>query len=229
MKPTTEAPLEHTQIWELLPWFVNGRLDDTERARVEAHQRECGACRDEIAVQRRICAAFAVQSPVEQIPAASLNKLRQRLDKAGTSETERDRAGHEKLPVVRAPASWIRAAPIAAALVMAALIVGIPAVRYWHHAGQGGDSSTYQTVSKAAPQHPRTVIRAVFAPTVTLKELQGLLDDAGLSIVSGPTEAGVYSLAMNGSESAAWSLQRLRAHDSVRFAETITPLPAEPP
>ena len=229
MKQAIETPLEHAQIWELLPWFVNGRLAEAERARVEAHQRDCGACRDEIALQRRICAVFAVQSPVEQIPAASLNKLRQRLDKSATNETEPDLAGQETLAVVRPPAQRMRAAPIAAALVLAALVVGIPAVRYWQHPVQSGDSSTYDTVSKAAPQHPRTVIRAVFVDNVTLKELQGLLDDAGLSIVSGPTEAGVYSLAMNGSESAAWSLQRLRAHDSVRFAETITPLPAEPP
>ena len=67
------------------------------------------------------------------------------------------------------------------------------------------------------------VIRAVFAPTVTLSELQSLLDDAHLRIVSGPTEAGVYSLAMSGPQSIDWSLRKLRGHDTVRFAESIGP------
>jgi hypothetical protein len=63
----------------------------------------------------------------------------------------------------------------------------------------------------------------VFAPTVTLSELQALLDDAHLKIVSGPTEAGVYSLAMSASPSVDWSLRRLRAHEVVRFAESVAP------
>jgi len=34
----------------------------------------------------------------------------------------------------------------------------------------------------------------VFSPTITLVELQAILDEAQLRIISGPTEAGVYSL-----------------------------------
>jgi hypothetical protein len=78
-------------------------------------------------------------------------------------------------------------------------------------------------VTTTAQQPADTVIRAVFAPTVTLSELQGLLDDAHLKIVSGPTEAGVYSLAMSGSQSVDWSLRRLRGHEVVRFAESVVP------
>ncbi len=77
------------------------------------------------------------------------------------------------------------------------------------------------TVTTTAPQPANTAIRAVFAPTVTLSELQELLDDAHLKIVSGPTEAGVYSLAMSGSRSVDWSLQRLRGNEVVRFAEPV--------
>jgi hypothetical protein len=78
-------------------------------------------------------------------------------------------------------------------------------------------------------QHPGAVIRAVFAPTVTLSELQGLLDDAHLRIVAGPTEAGVYSLAMTAPQSIDWSLRQLRGHASVRFAEALGPAPPPAP
>jgi hypothetical protein len=50
-----------------------------------------------------------------------------------------------------------------------------------------------------------------------------------LKIVSGPTEAGVYSLAMSGPQSIDWSLRRLRGHDTVRFAEALGPAPVPPP
>jgi hypothetical protein len=67
------------------------------------------------------------------------------------------------------------------------------------------------------------VIRAVFAPATTLVELQKILDEAQLKIVSGPTEAGVYSLASNSSVTVRASLALLREHPTVRFAEATVP------
>jgi hypothetical protein len=65
----------------------------------------------------------------------------------------------------------------------------------------------------------------VFSPTVTLVELQTILDEAQLSIISGPTEAGVYSLASNSTLTVRASLALLRQHSSVRFAERTSPEP----
>ncbi len=70
---------------------------------------------------------------------------------------------------------------------------------------------------------PDEVIRAVFSPTITLVELQAILDEAQLRIVSGPTEAGVYSLAANSSRPVSSSLALLRGHPKVRFAESTQP------
>jgi hypothetical protein len=108
---------------------------------------------------------------------------------------------------------------IAASLAMTA--VGALAALLWNQHERRIAPANYYTVTTTAPQPANTAIRAVFAPTVTLSELQELLDDAHLKIVSGPTEAGVYSLAMSGSPSADWSLQRLRGHEVVRFAESV--------
>ena len=54
------------------------------------------------------------------------------------------------------------------------------------------------------------VIRAVFSPTITLDQLQAILDEAQLKIVSGPTEAGVYSLASSSDLTVRSSLAALR-------------------
>jgi hypothetical protein len=80
-------------------------------------------------------------------------------------------------------------------------------------------SADYHTVTNSAPRPPDEVIRAVFSPTMTLVELQAILDEAHLRIVSGPTEAGVYSLASTSRQPVNSSLALLRRHPSVRFAE----------
>lgn len=81
----------------------------------------------------------------------------------------------------------------------------------------------YRTVTTAVSRPRGEVIRAVFAPTITLVELQTILDEAQLKIVSGPTEAGVYSLASNSTLTVRASLALLRQHSTVRFAEGTEP------
>jgi hypothetical protein len=210
---------DHRDIWELLPWHVNGRLSEPDRRRVEAHLQACGVCRDEYVAQRQIYQVIAADAAVEQIPTAGLNKLRQRIEKAEVAD-----AAHSP-PQRSRPAAWRRqprAAAIAASLAALTAAVGIPAVLHLQ-AQRHAEASAYYTVTAAAAPHAGAVIRAVFAPTLTLSALQSLLDDAHLRIVSGPTEAGVYSLAQTQPQAIDWSLRTLRGHDTVRFAESIGP------
>ena len=88
--------------------------------------------------------------------------------------------------------------------------------------------SEYRTVTTPAPRAPDEVIRAVFSPAITLVELQAILDEAQLRIISGPTEAGVYSLAANSDRPVTVSLSLLRRHASVRFAESTRVDPRTP-
>jgi hypothetical protein len=83
----------------------------------------------------------------------------------------------------------------------------------------------YRTVTRTAARPAGEVIRAVFAPSITLVELQSILDESQLRIVSGPTEAGVYSLASNSTLTVRASLAMLRQHSAVRFAEGTQPEP----
>jgi len=211
---------EHQDIGEMLPWFVNGRLSEADRQRVDAHLRVCEACRDELATQSRIYSLMSVDAGVERMPMAGLNRLRRRIDSledAGPAAAP-DAAARSG---ASAGSSWReRRSAIAASIAMTA--VGALAALLWNQ-HERRIAPAYFTVTTTAPQPANTAIRAVFAPTVTLSELQVLLDDAHLKIVSGPTEAGVYSLAMSGSPSVDWSLQRLRGNEGVRFAEPVVP------
>lgn len=221
---------EHHDIWELIPWLVNGRLSDSDCRRVEAHVRLCSACRNEYAAQRRIYDLMSTDTTVEQMPMAGLNRLRQRVAEArravchdappepacAPSVSREDFAGKFR----------VRAAAVAAAVIALSVALGITGGLRWNQARQ--TPAPYYTVTSTASEHPGEVIRAVFAPTVTLSELREILDDAHLKIVSGPTEAGVYSLAMTGPPAIDWSLRRLRGHDTVRFAEALGPAPDAP-
>jgi anti-sigma factor RsiW len=212
---------EHQDIGEMLPWFVNGRLSEADRQRVDAHLRVCEACRDELAAQSRIYSLMSVDAGVERMPMAGLNRLRRRIESiedAGPAAApdEAARSG------ASAGSSWReRRSAIAASIAMTA--VGALAALLWNQHERRIAPANYFTVTTTAPQPANTAIRAVFAPSVTLSELQVVLDDAHLKIVSGPTEAGVYSLAMSGSPSVDWSLQRLRGNEVVRFAEPVVP------
>jgi hypothetical protein len=221
MNQMENTAAEHREIGELLPWFINGRLSEADRQRVDAHLRVCEACTDELAAQQRIYGVMSVDAEVEHIPMAGLNRLRMRIDglDAVPASSAPDRDAHSEAP---AGSNWPqRRSAIAASIALTA--VGALAALLWNQHERRIAPANFYTVTTAAPQPANTAIRAVFAPTVTLSELQGLLDDAHLKIVSGPTEAGVYSLAMSGSASVDWSLQRLRGHEVVRFAESVLP------
>ncbi len=85
-----------------------------------------------------------------------------------------------------------------------------------------GLSADYRTLS--TPESPLSAgqIRAVFSPDLKLRELQSLLATSKLSVVGGPTEAGVYTLSLDDTSASVDSaLAGLRGNASVRFAEPI--------
>jgi hypothetical protein len=114
----------------------------------------------------------------------------------------------------------------AASVAIAAVAVAFLTANRWERLR----APTYHTVTTSIA-HPRDeVIRAVFAPTITLVDLQRILAEAQLRIISGPTEAGVYSLAATSRRPVSASLALLRNHPEVRFAEsTRDPSPRESP
>ena len=227
MNQVEYSAAEHRDIGELLPWFVNGRLSEADRQRVDAHLRVCQLCGDEVALQRRIHGAMSADVGVEHMPMAGLNRLRRRiesLEDAGPAP-----AAPEEAARIAAPGGAGRPWRSTVAASIALTTVGAVAALVWTQHERRMALPDYYTVTTVMPQPANTAIRAVFAPTVTLSELQGLLDDAHLKIVSGPTEAGVYSLAMSASPSVDWSLRRLRGHEVVRFAESVVPAPLARP
>jgi hypothetical protein len=224
---------EHQTISEMIPWFVNGTLGELERQRVDAHLRTCAVCRDDLLQEQHVYQAMAGAKSVEYMPAASLKRLRAKLD--GVRET----AAPGELAAARAVPErptgrwkpWERR--IAASVAGAAVVLSLLTMNQWARFRAHEFSPDYHTVTTSQTRAPDESIRAVFSPSITLVELQAILDEAQLRIVAGPTEAGVYALARNSERSVNSSLALLRRHSEVRFAEStelhVTGRPSEPP
>jgi hypothetical protein len=215
-----ENSAEHQEVSALIPWYVNDTLADPERQRVDAHLGGCAVCRDDLAVNKSIFEGIDAQPALDYMPVASLKRLQARLDVA---QAQAAPSAVAPLEPSRSDVSW--RGWMAASIAAMAVAVGLLAADRWVQFEARAKQPNYRTVTTSIPRPAGEVIRAVFSPSITLVELQTMLDEAQLKIVSGPTEAGVYSLASNSTLTVRSSLALLRQHSSVRFAEGTLPEP----
>jgi anti-sigma factor RsiW len=224
---------EHEEIFELFPWYLNGTIAEPERQKVDGHLRVCATCRDDLARERDLYGAISAESSLEFIP-ATFSRLQARLDALSPERSApRDPAVHQPVGrhgILRRRGSmpWRRFAAAAGAILGLGSLSLVSADRWVQIRAL---PSEYRTVTTPTTRAPDEVIRAVFSPAITLVELQAILDEAQLRIISGPTEAGVYSLAATSERPVTSSLSLLRRHASVRFAEStrIDPRPGGGP
>lgn len=225
MNQIIEQASDHEAVWLLIPWYVNGRLDEPQRAHVDAHLQACQACRGEVLMQRQICQTMAASNPdIEQLPTASLRRLMQKID-AQENPPHAAPIDIAPTPVTRMQQilAWRRPSSLAASLaVVAAAALGFIVLNHTELADKESPAD-YYTVTSPTPPIALEVIRAVFAPNMTVADMQRILNEAQLHIVAGPTSLGVYSLAKTGAQPVDESLLQLRQHKEVLFAEpTVT-------
>src|SRR6476661_8915060 len=73
----TSADRPHHTAEELLPWYATGQLDERDRARVERHLLDCGECRQQVVVERRLVDEFQSTTPEME---SGWARLRGRID-----------------------------------------------------------------------------------------------------------------------------------------------------
>ncbi len=209
----------HQEISGLLPWYVNGSIGELDRQKVDAHLPDCAVCRADLRQERYVYQGMAAEIGVDYIPTASLKHLQARLDGLGAPSEAVDASPVAQLGRPGVPWQGL----VAASIAVIAVALSVMSAGQWMQLHARELPPNYHTVTTSESRGRDEVIRAVFAPTITLVELQTILDEAKLKIISGPTEAGVYSLAVTSDRPVSSSLTLLRAHDSVRFAESTQP------
>jgi hypothetical protein len=215
-----DAPLQTACTQEaarLLPWFVNGTLSDAQAQQVAGHIERCATCRADAGELGQLRLQLRAPAPVEHAPHAGFQKLLARVDAAERHDAitpsmlRPGRTGRGALP-------WLTAAVVVQALALAA-IGGALLLRRPSAAA----TPDFRTLSTARAE--TAALRVVFAPTTTLAEVQDLLRAHRLSVLASPTDAGIFTLALRGPDTAPparpQALARLRADPRVRFAEPV--------
>lgn len=231
----------HRQTWDLIPWLVNDTLDDSQRALVESHLRDCADCREELAFQRRVQAGILEDAPtIEAVSPVTMARFFERIDaedaalpKEHTIDPFEGQAMQATSTAARAGRRSRLAHLLAAAVIVEAIgLVGLGTML----AGQrdaADAASNFVTLSQDAQPAFGARIRLVPSPTLSVAELQSLLGTAGLRIVDSNAGGTILALGFEAPTTATKAppgaegqrideaLQRLRADSGVLLAEPI--------
>jgi anti-sigma factor RsiW len=198
----------HSEVAELLPWFVNGTLDEEERARVERHLADCIACSQDLIELRDLQALYADES-MDLAASEGFARVQRRIE-----QVESNRTSHRRLQRADVRSRWTRywwgailIAQAAVIVLLAAALLNRPEPRYYHTL-----AASPVPAKKGAP------LVVVFAADRTEGEIRDLLRSLHARIVDGPSAGGAYTLEVDADESQR-ALTELRRHSWVRFAE----------
>ena len=206
----TERP-PYDEAEELLPWYATGQLDDTDRARVEAHLASCAYCRQQLVLERQLIDQFQQMSP--QIE-SGWERLKNRIEAqvpppapAPRRTPARRNVLAELWALLNRPAvAALAVAQLAFVVVAGSVLVSLSRPSY-HALG-----------STSGPAAANVIV--MFRADATLEDVRDSLRTAGASIVDGPTPADAYLLHVAPRQREA-ALAKLQANASVQMAEPI--------
>lgn len=193
----------HAQADRLLPWLVNGTLQDNDLALVQQHLAECVTCQREVDWLRSLQAACVRDTAPAPPSAHSLRHLRRRL----ATTTDGGRRGWGR----RQPwLGWVIAAQ--AVLVLA---LGMALVRIDRPA-----AATYHTLSVTVRASDRLVV--MFDPQLSEAQMRRLLRASDARVVDGPTDAGAWVISVPSARTLTVR-EALRAAPGVTLVENLSP------
>lgn len=217
----------HEEAWDLLPWYVNGSLEEPERSDVEAHLAACGICREEARYWRDFAELAREDGDLAVSPQDGLERLRRRLAPSAPQ-------GIGSRPAVRrgwlaplrrtpTPVRWLLAAQLAGLLLLTGLLAVPAGAPDTAPTAPGGTSAAFHTLSDPAPLvavgADVPLLHVVFSDQTREREMRGTLISVGGRIVAGPSPMGVYTVAVAPEDDVTKVLETLRALPQVLLAE----------
>lgn len=182
----------------LLPWYVNGTLDEADTALVEAHLGECPECQADVEAELGL--------------AARLTALSREAGPDMVAPPAENRPARSPVRFLRRPVAlgWaLGGQAVAAALLLAIFLPRQPAP----------DDRLYHVLGSDTTARAGNVI-VLFAPEAREQAVRQALVAAGARVVDGPTASGAYLLQVP-AERRAFALERLRTNPQVTLAEPI--------
>ena len=212
---------EHRLTWEAIPWVVNGSASEAQRISVAAHVRDCDDCRAELARQRELHAAMVQERAATTDVDAGLQQLWKRIGQAEDDSAQASAAGTRQHGLRHAGRSGASALiyGLTFAVVVEAIGISVLGVGLL---SRTSSSPSYQTLSDSAVRGAGATIRMIPPASMSVGDLQVLLQGLELQVVAGPNTVGGYALApLSAQPSLDKQLARLRAVPGVRLVEPI--------
>jgi hypothetical protein len=198
---------------EMLPWLINDSLLSDERAAVLDHAQSCVMCRREMKSLQDLRDSINILFSPVPIPVPDMRNINARIDKLINRQNW---ARRSILWIGEFFASPWRAVYVAQSVLLVVLVAALlwPATR----------EPEYTMLTQASDLADGHYVRVVFSPDLTHSDLKELLDELELSIVAGPSDRGVYTLATENLivvEQRDAALASLLKNRSVLFAQPV--------
>jgi len=191
----SEKLSERDEIEALLPWYVTGRLDARERARVERYVRGHPEVQAHLALAREESDATITANEAIKAPGrAALDRLRASV----AAVPRRQSLGAAFGQLADRFSDWIAGlAPpqLALAAAVAALLVMLQAAAIGALVLERAGAPTYQTAGGEQTEVEGVELLVGFSDTATMGDIAALLKQLDAVVVDGP-RAGLYRLRL---------------------------------
>ncbi len=209
----------------LLPWYLNGSLDDAQRDAVEQWLAESPAAREQLAFWTT-AAQDQVRSADRAAEDIGLARVQARIRARSATPLASSAISASWLGALT---NWFRSDWLRPAFAASMLVVVV-------QSGLLLSSKTPMEYRGATPapsvaEQPLTAartayVRVVFDSASTEGQLRFVLAGSGASLVGGPSEAGEYYLAVD-AERANQLLEQLKDSGIVQMAAAVAQPPAQ--
>jgi hypothetical protein len=168
----------HDTVTELLPWYVNDTLDESERNLVREHVDNCKECRSEVELLQQIQGAVRTESPAPLVPAPRTEELLATLDQRGSKRVPGSRR------------QWLAAASIVA-------LIGITGVLTWQY-NDGMEAPTRFETATSAPaiEAINYVVELQFVDGIDDATRKALFDALEAHGTARPADNGAYRITL---------------------------------
>jgi len=190
----------------LLPWYVNGTLDDTEKQAVEAYLANSEEGRDEVQWLKNLQSTIAAESDIQ----APTELGFKRLQKTIASE----QSVQQTPSISPKQDNWWKPAFAVAATLIISLQIGIVT--------NIDQDTTTELLSgdDTALMAEQVVIQVQFSPEATWQEINTLVNAIDGQIIAGPSAIGLCKIAID-KNSNAQAIEQQLANSSIVIESAI--------
>ena len=225
VEPSCGHP-RHAAVYELLPWYVNGTLDEADRAEVQQHLGECLVCVREARRLEALDRAMRVPAP-DLACERAFNRLSGRI------------AVQNEGPGVRLVAFWnglrglIAPVPlVAGAALLVCSSVLVTAIVLGSRSEFGEVDQPFQTLgshdASAAARAQGPLLRVVLSDAALEQGIEDWVGRHQATVVDGPSEIGVMTIRLTAAGHLEQLVDAIRADDATLFVEPLNRFGARP-